>query len=454
MFTLVACGELFNIDSILNSKDNTTTDTPTTPDNPSNPDNPGENDPENPTNPDNPGGGDPENPSNPDNPGGDNGTGEETVTCSGALVKHERYNQCVYPEQIKCTVFNPAFPGTTYSHPDPCFDDPNYQYLKVLPNPNPGAVKNPTTELEILATKYPYANYGVSGFRVIYYPDRYQSGIEGLPANVTATQDKIEAAKRITVKEKKNMLKMLAIIRYVINTEEYEKAFMAKQYCAPKNYDFYDKWTMALAKWLKNERFLYVIRNRQYYSLEFIKTNVPSGEVARSKLGIETLYSAYDEKLVRQYNVTQGEPPEVDMPMRFPNRIEWTEQDYGFGQSGYYSDESFLAPWIYHEALHNLGLPHYSSSPVPKPFECDPEVEDPVYYASQAMREVMRDEAFKIAHKKGMDEFKDFYIKLYADMLKEDTVWAQATRSLSFNLFDDGNSQVDSGFMSCPVTHY
>jgi hypothetical protein len=211
------------------------------------------------------------------------------------------------------------------------------------PSTDNGNTDNGNTDDSLIEddNKYPYLPIKLKAFEV---EDKDSNGYN------PTDEDHIRARK-IDIKEKEYMLKHLDLIRFVINTPEFEAAIFDPDYkfragrTATGTYgtigegEYYDKTKLlALLKYASITTY-------------FIKTDIGGDATALGKAG-RPYY--VDVDLLK--NPSKG-PWDTDAHILFPNRVDWADGEFGgYGQE--FPDNIDIAAIMFHELMHNLGTKH------------------------------------------------------------------------------------------------
>lgn len=267
--------------------------------------------------------------------------------------------------------------------------------------------KYPTAPAELLIAKnnthvfdtenqtkaYPYWNIGFSSFVV---------------ANETVRADLIAStseamkykAKRLEVREKELMLQKLDLIRFVINTKEFEEEIMKSKFRSSRDASG-PNGTIKVGDTLNNKRMLEVIKRREY-NVSIRKGIITAGAAAVGVVG-PSLYvmSDNDKATSNSYWIA------------FPNHEDWS--------AGGYLQDNYMAGVVLHEMIHNSGFTHGVDS------------HDAVYGVQGAFKNVYGKKEFREKYAKELETFRGFYSKKYENWLKAPTVYKANNFSLTEN---------------------
>ena len=247
--------------------------------------------------------------------------------------------------------------------------------------------------LEELDKQYPYLPIRLNPFvvedKIVSKPD--------------ATEEDNRSAKKIDIKEKEYMLKHLDLMRFVINTPEFEAAVLDPDYkfragrTATGTYgsiregDHYDKTKLlALLKYASITTY-------------FMKTDVGADAVALGKAG-----PSYYVDVDLLNNPSKG-PWNTDALIMFPNREYWADGEYGYGQE--FPANIDIVALMFHELMHNLGAKHGA----------EVHHEDTAYVMQDIFRATTSDPEWRNKYRKQVKEY-NYYQTKYKDYLTSPTI--------------------------------
>lgn len=263
--------------------------------------------------------------------------------------------------------------------------------------------------LNTMSQMYPYWNISFGSFQVVNESIRAD-----LIAN--ASSETLYKAKRLEIVEKSLMLQKLALIRFVLNTPEFEEELMKKKFYSSVNAsgpngnikrgDLYD-----------NKRLLEVLR-RRHYNVTIRKGIISKGAAAVGVLGPSLYVMADDNKSVSN-----------SYWIAFPNHEDWSK--------GGYLQDSYMAGVVFHEMLHNSGFNHN----VPN---------DATYGIQGVFTKVYGDKIFREKYREQLASFRAFYERKYSNELKSPTIYKSKKISLRTDYINGNN---DSDAEICILYH-
>lgn len=254
---------------------------------------------------------------------------------------------------------------------------------------------SPSESLESKNRRLPFFGIELKEFYVI---DENSNG-DG------ATAEDNARARIITATSKKRMLDALDIIRFVINTPEFEKEMLssstkfrsARTTTGPlgdsinKN-DFYD-----------NKKVFQTLQNVKY-KVTIRKGQIPLGAAAVGVVANQHLYVyPADNEFYKREN----------MWIAFPNRENW--------DSSGYLQTAYIASVILHEIVHNMGYTHGASS------------DDTVYGIQDIFLKVYNDKEWQEKYKAQLKQFTPYYSVLHENEVAFDTKAGSTRNQVGIN---------------------
>ena len=242
--------------------------------------------------------------------------------------------------------------------------------------------------LEELDKRYPYLPIKLKPFEVA---DK-DSSFSG------ASDEENKEARKIDIKEKEYMLKHLDLLRFVVNTPEFEKEVFLEvhkfrvgrdakgAYGTIKEGDYYNK-TKLLAL-LKHASITTYIR----------KDALSPGTEGLGKAG-----PSYYVDVDLDNNPSKG-PWNTDALIMFPNNSYWASSEFGYGQEFPHNIE--IVGLMLHELMHNLGTKHGA---VVSP-------EDTAVVMHNVFRATTSEPEWRNKYRKQVKEYK-YYQTKYKDFL-------------------------------------
>ncbi len=237
--------------------------------------------------------------------------------------------------------------------------------------------------LESKNRRLPFWGVDLKGFQVL---DHDSNG-------VGATAEDHAKARIMTATSKKRMLDILDVIRFVINTPEFEEEMLSSNrkfrsarttkgpVGAIKKNDYYD-----------NKRVFETLQNVKY-KITISKQKLSLSAAAVASVANEHLYLyPADNKLYKREN----------MFIALPNRDNW--------DGGGYLNTAYMGGVVLHEIVHNLGYTHGASS------------HDTVYGVQDVFLKVYNNKEWQAKYKTKLSQFTPYYSILHEDQLTFDTL--------------------------------
>lgn len=230
-----------------------------------------------------------------------------------------------------------------------------------------------------MSRRYPYWNTGLGEF--IADPNEVNPGVPLTPELQAEHQ-------KITALDKRLMLQKMDLIRFVINTPEFEANFMKATFWGDANASG-PGGKLELNKPLDNKRYLEIIRRRKY-NVTIRKMQLSLNAAAVGVVGAKIYVLADDDRQISN-----------SYWIAFPNREIWSK--------GGYLQETYMAGVVFHEMLHNTGFNHNTAA------------HDPVYEAQGVFTGTYNSD-FRIKYAKELAAFRGFYENQYSFWLTYDTI--------------------------------
>ncbi|MGL5722297.1 MAG: hypothetical protein ACRCY4_07855 [Brevinema sp.] len=265
----------------------------------------------------------------------------------------------------------------------------------VLPDSSNG---NPDLlNAETLSQRFPFWDVRLGAFTVLNDPLN--------PEIPSPTALQIDQHLRLSIADKRLMLRRMDLVRFVVNTPEFEQQVLRGTFVGTHNAQG-PLGTMRLNERLDNARLLKIIKARRY-PVEIRKAQIPLEAAAVGQVG-SPLYVLADDDIRSTFSWW----------IALPNRDIWTE--------GRYRDDASIAGTIFHEMLHNTGFGHIDNV-----FQAP----DPVYGVQLVLENLLRDTSFRLRYNSQITSILGLYESVYASQwLVADTVPVssrQVQRSLS-----------------------
>lgn len=189
----------------------------------------------------------------------------------------------------------------------------------------------------------------------------------------------------ITVAEKRNMLQKLSLVKFMINTPEFEeKVLQTKMYSAVNAKG--PNGNIKVGSELDSKRIMTVLKNRKYNVV--IRKSIIKGYAALGVLG-PSLYCLAD-------NADTG-----TWWIAFPSSQNWAK--------GGYLQEPYLSAVVFHEILHNTGFSHSGNYGA-------------IYPLQNVYKSLYNDAKFKEKYKEQLEDFIYYYEMKYPEVLLSDSV--------------------------------
>lgn len=189
----------------------------------------------------------------------------------------------------------------------------------------------------------------------------------------------------ITVEEKRNMLKKLSLVKFMVNTPEFEEKVLATTMYSAVNAKG-PNGNIKVGSQLDSERIMKVLKNRKYNLV--IRKAVVGGYAALGVLG-PSLYCLAD-------NYSQG-----TLWIAFPSSQNWVK--------GGYLQEPYLSSTVFHEILHNTGFTHSGNYGA-------------VYPLQGIYKSLYNDAKWKEKYKEKLEDFIYYYEIKYSHFLESDSL--------------------------------
>lgn len=189
---------------------------------------------------------------------------------------------------------------------------------------------------------------------------------------------------KITIAEKRNMLKKLSLVKFMINTPEFEEKVLATTMYSAVNASS-PNVNIKVGSKLDSKRIMTVLKNRNY-SVAIRKQKI-SGYAALGVLG-KSLYCLAD-------NVSQD-----TLWIAFPSVENWVK--------GGYLQEPYLSAIVFHEILHNTGFSHSGNYGT-------------IYPLQNIYKSLYNDAKWKEKYKERLDDFQYYYEMKYSEVLQKDS---------------------------------
>lgn len=192
----------------------------------------------------------------------------------------------------------------------------------------------------------------------------------------------------ITVEEKRIMLKKLSLIKFMLNTPEFEERVLSTtMYSAVTAKG--PNGNIKVGSKLDSERIMKVLKNRKY-NVVIRKSSIdPRKSAARGVLGPSIYCSSDNYKLETWW-------------IAFPAAQNWTK--------GYYPEEPYLSAVVFHEILHNTGFSHTSDKKY-----------GAIYPLQNIYKSLYNDAKWKEKYKEKLEDFIYYYEMKYPQVLLEDS---------------------------------
>ena len=190
---------------------------------------------------------------------------------------------------------------------------------------------------------------------------------------------------KITVAEKRNMLRKLSLVKFMVNTSEFEeKVLETTMYSAVDASG--PNGNIKVGSKLDSKRIMTVLKNRNY-SVAIRKQNI-SGVAALGVLG-KSLYCLAD-------NVSQD-----TLWIAFPSVEYWVNNGYLL--------EPYLSAIVFHEILHNTGFSHSGNYGA-------------IYPLQNIYKSLYNDKKWKEKYKERLEDFQYYYEIKYSEVLQKDSI--------------------------------
>ena len=190
---------------------------------------------------------------------------------------------------------------------------------------------------------------------------------------------------KITVAEKRNMLRKLSLVKFMINTSEFEEKVLSTTMYSAVNASG-PKGNIQVGSKLDSKRIMTVLKNRNY-SVAIRKQNI-SGFAALGVLG-KSLYCLAD-------NVSQD-----TLWIAFPSVEYWVNNGYLL--------EPYLSAIVFHEILHNTGFSHSGNYGA-------------IYPLQNIYKSLYNDKKWKEKYKERLEDFQYYYEIKYSEVLQKDSI--------------------------------
>lgn len=252
--------------------------------------------------------------------------------------------------------------------------------------------------IENKSKEYPNFNIDFGSFLVVNAP---------LQDDIVATEEILNAYHKLTVKEKTYMLRNLDVIKFAINTPEFEAELHTRRYRSSRKGSG-PNGTIVFGSYYDTERLFQLIKNRKY-TLSIHKDRITKNAQAVGMLG-EFLYvmADNDPRMTNSYWIAM------------PNHEIWDR--------GLYAEENFIAPIVFHEMMHNTGFSHGIDE------------NDTVYQLQDVLSTVLRNRDFKNKYASELEKFRPFYEERYKGWLKNDTLSYKKSLLSTVNNLDNDNT--------------
>ena len=189
---------------------------------------------------------------------------------------------------------------------------------------------------------------------------------------------------KITIAEKRNMLRKLSLVKFMINTPEFEEKVLATTMYSAVNASG-PNGDIKVGSKLDSKRIMTVLKNRNYNVA--IRKQKISGVAALGVLG-KSLYCLAD-------NVSQD-----TLWIAFPSVENWV--------NGGYLLEPYLSAIVFHEILHNTGFSHSGNYGA-------------IYPLQNIYKSLYNDKKWKEKYKERLEDFQYYYEIKYSHVLNADS---------------------------------